>query len=119
MARSASGGFHGICAALAKGGWKAVGQVLASYSKAGPKHPGRAAANAGCFLLFPFVSLLVWTIQAILLVVVAIPFAAWALLWSLLALVSTPRVARSRESRSPSAAQRSPESEGAPPPSPA
>lgn len=80
--------FTRFCGEMAKAGWTATGRWLASYTKAGPKHPGRAATNAGCLLLFPFVTLLVWFLQAMLWLVIALPIAAWATLWSLLTFLS-------------------------------
>lgn len=70
-------GFRAGCREQAGLAMKTLGTWLGRFT---PKSTGGAARNAGCLLLFPFITLLVWSIQAIFLLIVALPILGYAIL---------------------------------------
>ena len=74
-------GFRAACREQAGLAFHALGSFLGRFA---PKSTKGAVGNAGCLLLFPFITLLVWSIQAIIWVIIAIPILAYALVMALL-----------------------------------
>lgn len=74
-------GFRAGCREQAGLAMKTLGAWLKHFT---PKSTGGAARNAGCLLLFPFITLLVWSIQAIFLLIVALPILAYAILMAVM-----------------------------------
>lgn len=74
-------GFRAECRAQAGAAIHALGSWLGRYSRGGT---GRIAGRAGCLILFPFITLFVWLVQAIVWVIVALPILAYALVMAII-----------------------------------
>jgi hypothetical protein len=74
-------GFRAGCREQAGLAIHVLGSWLGRYA---PKGTGRVMVRGGCLLLFPFVTLLFWFLQAILWAIVAAPILAYALLMAII-----------------------------------
>ena len=72
--------FRSACRAQAGAAMRFLGQWMGRFA---PQGKGRIVVRTGCLIFFPFITLMVWMIQAIVWLTIAVPILAYALIMAI------------------------------------